>query len=536
MEITIEWIKSKKVIIYGTGKIQKDFEYIFDWISCEYYIDPYKEGGNKAVTGENLEEILVIVCDQNKDMASNELTDLGLQYGQNFLWVDDLLFLLDEVDEKYILSKNVYIWGWGETQRNLEIGLKKNEYDFTVCGYIDNNPRNWNEKIISPEDFSAIQNTFVIVASIYYPSIKKQLEKMGKVENKDFMCFSKFMARPSHMMKLTMYDEPIQVARCNIPFERETYTCYGIYPCCVSWVDYPVGNPVIDTCEASWNSITMKLYRLSMENRTYSFCKKGVCSLLPKAPQILKIEDKDIVYKKNYPDYPRLLALGLDDSCNLHCESCRNNVRYATGDLLEERKRYANDLISSGWLEKVDELFLSIDGEVFASEVDKMILFGDRTKRNSIHILTNGNLLNEKNWERLEKIYDRIWISISIDAASEDTYRVLRRGGNWKHLQSNLQMLSDKKKEGKLEYVDIRMVVQKKNYKEMIDFINMGKKYNFDQVIFSRISNYGTYTEDEYAEISMIDKDGLVNTELAEVLHNPIFKDKMVSVGGFRTS
>lgn len=536
-EKTINWIKSKKVIIYGTGKIQKDFEYIFDWISCEYYIDDAckikmdkKIFNIEKIKEENINDILIIACVIDKMLANQEFMQLGLEYKKNYLFIEDLLFLLDEIDEEYISSKDVYIWGCGETQKNLELGLKKNGYQFAIRGYIDSNPQKWGELVSSPEILSEMTEAYIIIASIYYTAIKKQLEEMGKVEGKDFACFSKFMARPSLMMLKTMYDLPLKKERCQM-MERMSYTCFGIYPCCVSWVDYPIGNPVVDSCEDSWNSLVMKLYRLSVENRTYSFCKKGVCNFLPKSSFLGEYNIG--TYQKKYSVIPRQLALGLDDSCNLHCESCRNEVKYAKGGLLEERKKYAEKIISSGWLEKVDDLFMSIDGEVFASEVDRMVLFGEHALRKNIHILTNGNLLDETNWKLLERSYEKIWISISIDAASEETYTILRRGGNWRRLQKNLEMLSKYRKEGKIERIEIRMVVQRKNYREMVDFVKMGQKYQFDQVIFCRINNYGTYTDDVYADISMVDKDGFINDELEEILKNPIFDNDIVKLNEF---
>lgn len=533
----IEWIKKKKIIIYGVGKIQQDFQYIFDWIVSEYYVDSNKMILDKPniypinkILEEKLDDILVIVCIHDKKEAEQNLVELGLSYKKNFLWVDDLFYLLDDVDEEYVLGKNVYIWGCGKTQKNLERGLKENGYNFSICGYIDNNSEVWGGKIISPEKLPELKDVYIIVASVYYASIKGQLEKMGLKEDRDFVCFSKFMVRPSQMMKKTIYDKPLKLGRC-LMMERMTYTHSGIYPCCVMWVDYPIGNPVVDSCVDSWKSIVMKLYRLSVENRTYSFCKKGICKFLPKYPETDE-KERDF-YLKEFSTYPHTLALGLDDSCNLRCESCRNELRFTKEELLKERKRYAQDLLDSGWLEKVDEVFTSIEGEVFANEVDRMVLFGGQVMRDNIHILTNGNLLDEKNWNCLENSYKKIQVSISIDAATAETYNILRRGGNWQRLQKNLAMLSDKRKGGILERVEIKMVVQRKNYKEMVDFVKMAKKYQFDQVTFTRINNYGIYTDEEYADISMIGQDGHVSDELEKVLRDSIFEDKIVNIAEF---
>lgn len=543
MKITRAWIESRKTVIFGTGKIQKDFQYMFDWITCQYYVSRKQTDADKDIfspqrlADEDPEELLVIVCDEDREAAKAVLTELKLEYGRQFFWVDDLLFLLDSMDEGYINTKQVYIWGCGETQANLERELGKNEYHFPIVGYIDNDSKKWggewcNRPVFSPAELKKAENAYVIVASIYYDAIKTQLEEMGKQEGTDFQSYFLFMVRPSLLLKKTMYEKPLDVPKCNIPFQRLSYTCFGHYPCCVGWVDYPIGMPALDTCQESWNSVIMKLYRLSVENRTYSFCKKGVCKLLPRIPRILE-EEKIGDYRTQVEEYPRLLVCGLDDSCNLHCESCRGKVRFAQGELLQERKKYAQKLIDSSWLEKADELFLSIDGEVFASEVDRMVLFGENVSRSSVHVLTNGNLLDERNWNRLESTYSNIWISISIDAASEHTYSLLRRGGNWKKLQNNLAMLSQKRMEGRLQCLDIRMVVQKKNYMEMESFAQMGLKYHCDKVIFSKINNFGTYTDEEYEKISMISRLGVLKEDMKRILEKPIFNEKFIDLSDF---
>ena len=104
----IEWIK-KKIIIYGVGKIQQDFQYIFDWIVSEYYVDSNKMILDKPniypinkILEEKLDDILVIVCIHDKKEAEQNLVELGLSYKKNFLWVDDLFIFGDVVKPRRI--------------------------------------------------------------------------------------------------------------------------------------------------------------------------------------------------------------------------------------------------------------------------------------------------------------------------------------------------------------------------------------------------------------------------------------------------
>lgn len=518
-------------IFIGSQKNMEDFNYMFD-VNIVGRVDP-----DDYIETEKNESRMFIVGTYDAENPKWE-NGRSMIYEKDFVRIEDFAKKLDPVDIEYIKSKRVFIWGTGETCHNLEQMLKTNCWGIDVSGYIDNSNKITTLNglpVIPPPAYKRTSNMYIIVGSIYYDAIKKQLEELGYKEHRDFECYTIFASRPSHMFKKTYEDNPIDVYPCKIPFKRLTYTCFGDYPCCVSWVDFPIGNAITNTPEESWQSVTMKLYRLSVENMTFSFCKKGVCQYLPKNPNPLN-QNKKIKYITEVESHPKLLVLGLDDSCNLHCESCRERVRIAQGQLLEERIKYAKRLLKSGFLNEADELFMSVDGEVFASKVDRSILFDSdfSNKRKNVHILSNGTLLDEDTLLKLTKIYRKIRISLSIDAATKKTYNMLRRGGDWDRLKNNLKRISEYREKGEISYVDLRMVVQEKNYLEMKEFVIMAKKYNFDEVIFSRISNYGTYDDREFSKISMIDTGtNKLDDRLKNVLKDDIFKDKMVNIDSF---
>jgi MoaA/NifB/PqqE/SkfB family radical SAM enzyme len=101
-------------------------------------------------------------------------------------------------------------------------------------------------------------------------------------------------------------------------------------------------------------------------------------------------------------------------------------------------------------------------------------------------------------WNSLSHIHDLIkTIEISIDAANEDTYKIVRRGGNWQTLLDNLNFISTIKLHNK----NVSFVTQDTNYMEMEDFyILMNKIFkNNINVFFNKITNWGTYTPAEYS-------------------------------------
>lgn len=538
-------MEEKKIIIYmgESVKFTKDFEYIFSDIKVEYYLSDsiYRPENNvheiSFLNNEDLDSIFVIICSYKKEGITSILKNMGLQYKINYVFAEDLFYSLDEFHEEQIQGRKCAVWGTGDTCEVFHTLLKENNYEVNIDFYIDNNVNKAgnfyrNKQIKHSSEIEKGKDLFIIVASIFYFKIKKQLEEKGFIEEKDFICYSKFENRPSEMLKKTIYDRPINAKRCGVPFRRMTYTCFGAHPCCSTFCLKPIGNPVADKPDKIWNSNAAKIFRLSMINKTYSFCRKDACSHFGKNIRASLDNIRDDFTEISSPE---LLVLGLDYSCNLKCVSCRDTLKIASGEQLELREMMAESLIESGWLESAKSIMMSVNGEVFASQIDKKILFeSNMTNRNKIHIITNGNLLDEEMWRKLKRIYREIEISISIDAATKETYEKIRRGGNWNKLMTNLEMLSRHRKSGEIKFIDIRMVVQKENYKEMISFVQMGKNLGFDKVFFSRILNWGTYPFDEFEKITMIDHEKqCCKIELNEIMKDSIFTDAIVDLNDF---
>ena len=52
------------------------------------------------------------------------------------------------------------------------------------------------------------------------------------------------------------------------------------------------------------------------------------------------------------------------------------------------------------------------------------------------NLQTNGVLFDEKTWDKMSKIQKNInTVIVSVDASTEKTYNITRRGGHWGKLQ-----------------------------------------------------------------------------------------------------
>lgn len=109
-----------------------------------------------------------------------------------------------------------------------------------------------------------------------------------------------------------------------------------------------------------------------------------------------------------------------------------------------------------------------------------------------LHIGTNGTLLTPEMWASL-KCQDMVHlICVSVDAAREETYKIVR-GPNWKRLMENLAFIKSLKEAGTVRYFQLRMVVQALNWREMEEFVYLASTFLADPV-FQLVYPWGVLT------------------------------------------
>ena len=83
---------------------------------------------------------------------------------------------------------------------------------------------------------------------------------------------------------------------------------------------------------------------------------------------------------------------------------------------------------------------------------------------------------------------------MSIDGASKETYEKLRLGGKWEKLLEGLACISKLRQQHDFRFI-LHFVVQKQNYHEMEDIIDLGRQYGADRVWLNRITDWQTFTD-----------------------------------------
>lgn len=326
---------------------------------------------------------------------------------------------------------------------------------------------------------------------------------------------------------------------CKFPFEHFDVNSKGVvFICCPSRVPLPVGNILENELNDIWNSEAAQKIRESIFDGTFKYCVKNFCpsiqrNLLPKKANIKEPYFKDIIAKRQVvlEKGPLNLNLSYDRTCNLACPTCRSHHVRLKGKDIERARLIHERIFKSSMLKNVKMMFLSGSGDPFASAI-YMDLFRslntDEYPDLKITIMTNGLLFTPEIWKSIANIHKAVSeVNVSIDAATPETYKT-NRGGNFSKLMNNLEFIKTLRESGMIDKYRISFVVQKNNYKEMKQFIQLGMRMNCDMTVFSKIARTGSSHMENYEDRAIHLKTHPEYDEFKKWLKSPIFKEKIV--------
>jgi radical SAM protein with 4Fe4S-binding SPASM domain len=325
---------------------------------------------------------------------------------------------------------------------------------------------------------------------------------------------------------------------CSIPFEYAYVDSNGdVYPCCPSKFKLSIGDLRKDPLQAVWKSEAAAAVRKSIINRTFRYCNYEACEYLKdqtnkhrENAEAQDPRDSKTLDLSSLDTAPEIINLAYDRSCNLACPTCRNQV-HRTQVSSEENTAAIHCNIFDKGLHGIKRLIISGNGDPFASPFYmKFLQEFDSAKYPElrIKIQTNGLLLDRDKWNSIEKSHSAIdWLSVSVDAATEETYKI-NRGGSFRKLLKNLEFVSELRKSGQIKLFFLNYVVQTNNYREMRQFIELGLKYGCDLIDFQCIENWGTYSPKEFREVAIQDKEHPEHENFINEMNAPIFANPAV--------
>ncbi len=313
---------------------------------------------------------------------------------------------------------------------------------------------------------------------------------------------------------------------CTHPFEWfEIHPDGRVFTCCPAWLKTPIGNLLTDPIDTLWNSPVAHAIRKTVLNGSFQYCNRKRCPRLASgrppvmtAGEVPDPETARAIRKKlgTLPYGPKILNLCFDHSCNLACPSCRRQINVASGKALQ-RAEAISERIRSEAAPHVETLIVSGFGDPFGSPSYRRLLGGinhrDYPRLQQVHLHSNGQLWDEKNWNNLPSLHPLVSkAEISIDAASAETYARNRPGGDFLRLLDNLDFLRTLALEVKISFV-----VQQNNFREIPGFAELGRRCGF-AVYFSQLVNWGTFSREDFSTRAVHHPDHPDHADLLDVL------------------
>lgn len=485
----------------------------------------------KIIENINSEEVVLIPGGKyviESDIPSELIKDL--HEGKDYIFLKDLAQILDLTasrftEELFKGDRELAFWGCGKTLE-LEWDILSKRMEPAV---IFDREKTGRYKGVRIERFDKNKHksekyVIVITNQKYKDEISGILKESGFEYGKDFLFDTQYLnsTLSAMFMKAIQADRMLPV-KCSRPFEYVNVGEQGeITHCCYTWLPYFVGN-VKDIEEGMLDSAISRIIRLSFLNRSYCFCNKELC-------YVLQNVRKDPVQNMEHLDkepFQHIVSadMAFDRSCNLYCSSCRNSIEVCRP---EENMQISN-AVREKLMPYLFRMTVAGNGEVFLSKPYQAILQSGIYREMDLFILSNGNLFHEEFINEIAGNFKSISLMFSVDAASKGIYEKVRRGGNWERLLHNLRIASELKQNGQIKNLVLRFVVSMNNVADMPAFVELGKSLKADWVDFSKIENWGTFTEEEFNEIC-IEKAGKYKKEIEDVMALPIMQDPIVKL------
>lgn len=163
--------------------------------------------------------------------------------------------------------------------------------------------------------------------------------------------------------------------------------------------------------------------------------------------------------------------------CNLKCITCCQNY-------MKRKKGHLKFEIFKKIYDEVKPPYLNLTGfgePLLNPDLFKIITYA-RKKGSFVKMDTNGMLLNKENAEKLLDTGVDI-VSNSIDGMDKKTYESIRIGANYEQVIGNLKNFVRRRNERKSKTeIHLYLVLQKKNFRQFLDFIKFGDSIGVDSV------------------------------------------------------
>ena len=269
---------------------------------------------------------------------------------------------------------------------------------------------------------------------------------------------------------------------CNRPKQSVSIDSNGNCLLCIcdGWLPIPVGQVQdFKNLKELFSSPIATLIQDDVDNKKFTWCAVDHCG----------VKNQNIIQNEF------LLSINIDESCNLWCSSCRRDpIMHLTGEEFEKKKSDVAHILK--WLDQCNDpitIELSGNGDPLASAIIRPLFQHYKSKPSQKFLLKTNGLLIKKQLLKSSMLENIKQYSISIDAGSAEVYEKVRCGGSWPVLLENFDFLVSL---GKEKSVNLNFAVQKSNFKDIPNFVNLCNRYGFHGNIH-QLDDWGTWNNDD---------------------------------------
>lgn len=249
---------------------------------------------------------------------------------------------------------------------------------------------------------------------------------------------------------------------------------------CEAWLPISAGkienfSKLIDI----WQSPTARYLQQDIATGQFTHCAVDRCG----------IQDATISHKQY------LVSINIDESCNLHCPSCRTEpVMITSGGEFERKRAQVDHMVDL--LEDFDQpckIVMSGNGDPLASAIMRPLIHRWQPRVNhSVRLFTNGLLLRKQLTDS-PMVHRVTEYFLSIDAGSQPVYERVRLGGSWVRLLENLYWLQEQRIKHNSEVL-LMLVLQRDNFYDLENFCNLVIDLGFQGSI-TYLEDWGTWKD-----------------------------------------
>lgn len=167
---------------------------------------------------------------------------------------------------------------------------------------------------------------------------------------------------------------------------------------------------------------------------------------------------------------PRWMRFTPSYQCNYRCYHC-----YQKGDRSDNVRlpeKYFADMKALAQYYQV--LFIFGGEPTIFPEFSELLRLAGMNPYVLLAMVTNASNIH-KFADQIEKV-KWLFIAVSLDAATSEMYKELRNSTQWERVNNNILFLSGLNKESKLT-LTLAMTVNRKNYREIYDFVKLSDYY-----------------------------------------------------------